>query len=209
MWITNDFKNSKLHRLIRIKTFNILMNNMPTGTRHVLSVRKNLNKDYSLVTPSRVVKEVDYEVFDFNICKPNLNPFANSLVNEVWPLLRMLYRTRGAYKIEINFDDEKDTREFSRYLGDDFNAIIKFEIDNEGNWKADFDFKYVQHENAWKFQQYAQKQSNSLKRILILSGKENQPLWSIDNKTGADMENEYNNTVDFSFDYSFNELGKW
>lgn len=209
MWITNDFKNSKLHRLIRIKTFNILMNNMPTGTRHVLSVRKNLNKDYSLITQTKVVKEVDYEVFDFNICKPNLNPFADSLVNEVWPLLRMLYRTRGAYKIEINFDDEKDTREFSRFLGDDFNAIIKFEIDNEGNWKADFNFKYVQHENAWKFQQYAQKQSNSLKRILILSGKENQPLWSIDNKTGEHMENEYNNTVDFSFDYSFNELGKW
>ena len=23
------------------------------------------------------------------------------------------------------------------------------------------------------------------------------------------LENEYNNTVDFSFDYSFNELGKW
>lgn len=209
MWITKDFKNSKLHRLIRVKTFNILLNNMPTGTNYNLTVRRNLNEDYTLTTGSSEVKEVDYEVFDFNICKPNINPFADSLVNEVWPLLRMLYRTRGAYKIEIKFDNQKDTREFSMFLGDDLNANIKFEIDDEGNWDADFDFKYIQHADAWKYNRYEQKQTNALKRIIILSGKENEPLWSIDNKTGDDMAEEFNKTLDFSFDYKFKESGKW
>lgn len=209
MWITKDYKNSKLHRLIRVKTFNILLNNMPTGTNHDLTVRRNLNEDYTLAIESSDVKEVDYELFDFNICKPNINPFADSLVNEIWPLLRMLYRTRGAYKIDIKFDNQKDTREFSVFLGDDLNANIKFEIDDEGNWKADFDYKYVQHENAWQYQHYAQKQTNSLKRILILSGKENDPLWSMDFNTGNAIAEEYNKTLDFSFEYKFNESGKW
>lgn len=210
MWITSDFKNSKLHRLIRIKTINILINNLTSrGMSKNLTIRQNLNQDYKFIPKQTVYKDIEYEIFDFNICKPNLNPFADSLVNEIWPLLRILYKTRGAYKIDITFDSQKDTREFSKFLGDNLDATIKFEIDDDGNWKADFDYKYVQQENAWKYDRYEQKQTNALTRIRILTGRENEPLWPFDSQTGKDMEKEYNDTLDFSFEYKFNETGKW
>jgi len=210
MWITSDFKNSKLHRLIRVKTINILINNLTSrGMSKNLTIRQNLNQDYKFIPKQTMYKDIEYEIFDFNICKPNLNPFADSLVNEIWPLLRILYKTRGAYKIDITFDSQKDTREFSKFLADNLDASIKFEIDEEGNWKADFSYKYVQEENAWKYERYEQKQTNALKRIRILTGQEDEPLWPFDLKTGKDLEKEYNETVDFSFEYKFNETGKW
>ena len=174
-----------------------------------LTIRHNLNKDYKFIPKHTTLKEIEYENFDFNICKPNLNPFADSLVNEIWPLLRILYKTRGAYSIDITFDSQKDTHEFSRFLGDNLDATIKFEIDDNGNWKADFDYKYVQKENAWKYEPYEQKQTNALKRIRILSDKEDAPLWPIDTETGKNLEKKYNDTLDFSFEYKFNESGKW
>ena len=210
MWITSDFKNSKVHRLIRIKIINILINNLTSkGMQYNLTIRHNLNKDYKFIPKHTTLNEIEYENFDFNICKPNLNPFADSLVNEIWPLLRILYKTRGAYSIDITFDSQKDTHEFSRFLGDNLDATIKFEIDDNGNWKADFDYKYVQKENAWQYEPYEQKQTNALKRIRILSDKEDAPLWPIDTETGKNLEKKYNDTLDFSFEYKFNESGKW
>lgn len=209
MWITKDFHNSKLHRLIRIKTFNILMNNTHrNNSPETYTIRPNLDSHYTLNVESSTQNEIEYEVFDFNIIKPNINPFADSLVNEIWPLLRLLYRTRGAYSIEIDFDAEKDKQEFSRFLGDNFNAKIKFKIDNDGNWDADFTFDYKQLDEYWRYENYDNIESNALKRILILSDNENN-VRHMTRDEGRKLADEYNNTTDFSFDYHYVNSGKW
>ena len=61
-----------------------------------------------------------------------------------------MYKTRGAYETEIIFDPEMDTREFSSSLGDNFSALIKFKIDDNGNWEADFDYSFQQPERPWE-----------------------------------------------------------
>jgi hypothetical protein len=215
MWITKDFSNSKLHRWIRIKTFSILMNNTPRELLHLhptewgtYTTRPNLESHYKVEFESNEYKEIEYEAFDFQICKPNINPLADSLVNEVWPLLRIFYKTRGAYSIEIDFDPETDKQEFSRFLGDNMKAKIKFKIDNDGNWDADFTFDYKQLPNNWVHEPYQNIESNALKRILILSDNENN-IQYISPEEGNRIAQEHNKNVDFSFDYHYKDSGKW
>ena len=207
-WIAKDYSNSKLHRLIRVKTFNILMSNTNRGnTTLTYMTRPALESHYKLSFDNNVQNDVDYEVFDFNICKPNINPFADSLVNEIWPLLRILYRSRGAYSIEIEFDGEKDKQLFSTWLGDKLSAIIKFKIDNDGNWDADFKFEYKQLPDCWRYEYYENIESNALKRIQILSDKKE--YTGMNRQQGIQLAREYNQTMDFSFNYHYKNTGKW
>jgi hypothetical protein len=84
--------------------------------------------------------------FDYEIIKVDINPVANALVNEMWPLLRVLWLAMGRYKFSLNFEPERDLREFGyvRYpRGGEhrFWADYHFEIDSQGVWHADFDMR--------------------------------------------------------------------
>jgi len=60
-------------------------------------------------------------------------------------LLRVLWLAVGAYKLDLRFDPEHDTQELGRYnlpgLVSHFKAGYIFEINNAGQWIADFDFE--------------------------------------------------------------------
>ena len=57
-------------------------------------------------------RDIEYEQFDYNIIKPNITPFADTLVNEMWPFFRQLWRMRGGYEAEVYFNPEIDLKEF-------------------------------------------------------------------------------------------------
>jgi radical SAM superfamily enzyme YgiQ (UPF0313 family) len=221
-WILNNFTNSKVHRLIRIKSFNVFLDTTRAYPRkskwpqirifknnNTLCHRPNTKNDYTFTPKSNREREIEYELFDFNICKPNISPFADSLVNEVWPLLRLLWRTRGDYSLNLLFDSERDTLEYGPHASNmNFNAVINFTIDSNGSWEADFNFNYKQPENTWKYHYVSEIKTNAVRRIEILS---DDSLFkrNLNPEVIKEMEEEYNKEYDFSFSYQYKGNGKW
>jgi hypothetical protein len=95
--------------------------------------------------PNKIPWEPD---FDYEIIKININPVADTLVNEIWSLLRVMWLAMGPFSIKIRFDPEEDKKEFGyhRYPisgNHEFCATYIFNIDVDGKWSADFDYRLV------------------------------------------------------------------
>ena len=210
-WITKNFDNSIVHRVIRLKMFNIFLNNLINKNNKDFSNRKSIENHYTLTLkdPS-IINEIDVEMdFDFNIVKANTgNNHGDTIVNEMWPLLRLFYRTRGAFKFECRFDGDEDTREFSQFVGSPYFANYIFEIDEEGNWKADFKMEFKQPPNMWNLCVYENQDSNAAKRIQIWAKKSKFPKVTKDEAWKDFQENNYQN-LDISFNHHYVGEGKW
>jgi anaerobic magnesium-protoporphyrin IX monomethyl ester cyclase len=142
-WVTTDYRNTVLHRIIRLKSINIMMNHMRRGTDRHRIERPGIENHYTFeYNNDNAAKFIPYEKdFDFRIIKTSINPMADSLVNEMWPLLRTLWLAYGQYEITVNFDHDTDVYEFgpSRTPTDKttrLNAKIWFKIDSNGDYHS-------------------------------------------------------------------------
>lgn len=207
-WITNDLKNSKLHRLIRLKLFNIFLIHLDNDNGIDFTNRHNIKNSFELRLFENLQNQIEFEIFDFNIIKSGLGDFADSSMNEVWPLLRLLYRTRGDYSIQINFTPELDYAEFGDRLSCNFYSTIKFKINKHGTWKADFYFKFTQSDSPWTYQNFTGGESNASKRALVLATNDdiipNEIIWQDHEKFVTKL-----NDTPLSFDFKFIKEGKW
>ena len=231
-WITKDFTKGGTHVMSRVKSFYTFldMTKGTVGNSFSYPIRDSLPVSHYKIKfdNPRDIREIEYEKFDYHIIKPNINPFADQLVNEMWPLFRLLWKTRGGYKAEILFNPEIDLREFGTQYGPAlYTAIFKFEIDRQGKWSADFTYDFNQHvrnpdddhrgreperEGPFYAQDYSRIMSNTAKRARRLA----KPSWS--EETGRnDMEFWYileeetrlNKSIDFSFTYHYQDTGDW
>jgi len=151
-WCTQDMRNTVFHRFVRFKSANILLeqfrkhrvNRWYNAHRQYPDLENQYTLEYDSANWAELIPwEKD---FDYEIIKVNINPVANTLVNEIWPLLRVLWLAMGPYKFTLSFEPERDLREFGylryprggehRYWAD-----YQFEISAEGNWSANFDIK--------------------------------------------------------------------
>lgn len=151
-WCTQDMRNTVFNRFIRFKCANILLEQFRL---HNMKKWYNTNPQYPDLRnqytieydPANWAQSIPWEKdFDYEIIKVDINPVANALVNEMWPLLRVLWLAMGPYRFSLNFEPERDLREFGyvRYpRGGEhrFWADYHFEIDAQGVWHADFDIK--------------------------------------------------------------------
>ena len=230
-WITNDFKMGGTHVMTRVKTFHMFADFLKGCTEVPIGypVRDSLAKNHykiELHNPKNI-KEIEYEKFDYNIIKADINPFADTLVNEMWPFFRMLWKTRGGYKAEVRFNPDIDLKEFGSQFGPGmYYAVYKFNITDDGNWDADFDIIFNQVDNNFDdreppplgrkgpfyAQDYSRLQSNTTKRARKLA----KPSWSDeagrDGQDFTDLLNEeqfLNETIDFSFKLHWVKSGTW
>ena len=157
--------------------------------------------------------DIDYELFDFDIIDANINPFADSLINEIWPLLRLLWKSIGPYEIEVNFDPEQDFQEFGPWACGNFKARYIFKINKDGEWDADFYLKFI-HDDACKWtngadQSWANSVAASRARLLAVDGSNGTMTWNDDiEKKNIDILEE-NKKLDFSFETIYVDSGKW
>ena len=144
-WTTNDLTNTKLHRLIRQKSFLIFLQHLNT-VQHVWGTdRPDLHKMFDIeYDPANLADQIPYEKFDYQIINSGISRFADTAMNEAWPLLRTLWRALGAYKIHVRYEPEADLREWGDRLSCDYWADHRFEIDAEGHWTAEFYHKFNQ-----------------------------------------------------------------
>jgi hypothetical protein len=232
-WISKDLSMGGPHVMTRVKNIHIWADffngctEVPVG----YPVRFSLAKDHYTIKLNRpnVQKEMFYEKFDYNIIPPvdPNNPFANKLVNEMWPLFRNLWRTRGGYEAEIRFNPEIDLKEFGTQYGPgQYWATYKFKITDSGLWFADFDIKFEQVDNPlddrtrppegrkgpFYAQDYSRWQSNTVKRARKLAkpewsseeGRNDEDFWKL-----LEEEKLLNETIDFSFHLKWKGQGNW
>jgi hypothetical protein len=230
-WITNDFTMGGTHVMIRVKTFHMFADFMRGCTEVPIGypIRMNLEKEHYKVNfhNPNMIREIEYEKFDYNIIKENINPFADTLVNEMWPFFRMLWKTRGGYDAEVLYNPEIDLKEFGSQFGPGmFTAVYKFSITHDGKWTANFDMKFEQIDNPYDdrpappegrkgpfyAQDYSRLQSNTVKRARKLA----RPEWSDEEgRSGQDFtdllneEAMLNATKDFSFALAWEGSGDW
>lgn len=153
-WTTKDFDLTKIHRLIRYKTFNMFIEQMPIYSAHDYSKIWGLNNTYSVrynspINTKNIESYLDlpYEDFDYEIIKsPELDwTFSRTLVNEVWPLIRTLWRSRKktGMDIYITFDPKWDMEHFGDRLAGNLTAVYKFSINDRGTWVANCRVRFI------------------------------------------------------------------
>ncbi len=224
-WITKDFKLGGTHLMVRVKSFNIFLDHLITENKVSYPFRENLKKFHYKINfedPS-IQNEVKYEKFDYDIIKCNLNPYAETLVNEIWPLLRMLWLTRGPYSAEILFNPEIDLEEFGQQFGPGaFHAKYDFKISKSGEWQANFECEFIQRgmENdirepkrrgPFVAQEYSRIKSQSATRARKIA----KPSWGEAGRSDEDFslmlkeEEILNQTINFSFSHKWSGSGVW
>jgi hypothetical protein len=108
--------------------------------------RPGVENHYSLAyNPGNTRDVIPYETdFDHNIIKTTINPVADTLVNEIWPLLRVLWLALGEFELDLRFDHDQDLAEFGPvrvfHEGARYNATHWFKIDKHGDWHAKFEY---------------------------------------------------------------------
>jgi hypothetical protein len=229
-WITQDFTKGGTHVMTRVKNFHMFLDMMAGSTEIPLSypIRHALARDHYVITldDPTDIREIEYEKFDYNIIKPNINPFADALVNEMWPFFRMLWRTRGGYTAEIKFNPDIDLTEFGSQFGPGmYTALFKFKIDAVGKWEADFDFDFKQIDNPYddrlprpwgrKGPFYAQDYSRMISNTATRARRLAKPIWGVEGRNGQDFtdllkeEEHLNRHINFSFKYRYQGTGDW
>jgi|DEB0MinimDraft_10_1074344.scaffolds.fasta_scaffold01541_9 radical SAM superfamily enzyme YgiQ (UPF0313 family) len=242
-WITKDFKMSIVHKLIRMKCFSIFTDFIKTEKTCSKPTRHNLAKKHYTIEFNHPDREnvIDYvsEDFDYNIIKPNIGNFADSLVNEIWPFLHIVWKIKGGYKLNLKFKKEWEYEEWGERNAAPLNAEYKFEIDDEGNWKADFGWDYRQDpyndwndkywiENGfqkvsvdpwspiWAIMDFTRDNGNAVVRARKLAWKgtdkaKRDPYDAFDRHVFREHEREFMKTrnIDFSFVYFWQGEGKW
>lgn len=148
-WTTADLQNTKLHRMIRQKSFQIFSQHLNPREKIYGTDRPTLLKMYDLeYDAAKIADTIPYETFDYNIIQTGRGEFVDTVCNEIWPLLRNFWRALGAYTIELRHRPEEDMQEWGFRLACDYTATHRFAIDANGNWTADFDYKFVQDQDS-------------------------------------------------------------
>lgn len=224
-WITKDFRMGGTHTLMRVKCMSIYLDQI-IGDREVsYPVRPNLKKHhYNIVYDNDAVNnDIEYENFNYDIISTDINPYAAGLVNEIWPLLRSLWRTRGGYTATIKFNPELDSAEFGDQYGTGkYTADFKFKISSDGMWYADFKWNFIQHyeEDAYRDASrqgpfFAQDFSTMTSNAAVRARQLAKPTWGVDGRTGKDYEGLFseeshlNKTINWTFDHNWQGHGNW
>lgn len=237
-WINHDFTNSKLHRMIRLLTMNIVLgytvgacvrplSNYEVDRFHVCEFEQplrvlELSEACSHISEHDIDDSKEYQEFcelnsstidyelcvDFDIVKDADSQFACSLINEIWPMFRLLWRAHGAYSMKFNITPELAYRSFGDRLADDLDLCCDFKINNQGDYTATITARFDQPEHAWEYSDYSRHDTVAAQRARVLARA---PDVDINEKIRQDMDyTKYlQQHMDLSFRYEKTLKGTW
>ena len=238
-WIKKDFTASIAHKLIKMKTFVIFTEAMKPLMKEdcAMPYRPNLAlKHYRLKWHKENVHkdmEYDYSDVDYDIIKTDKGAFADSLMNEIWPFFRAMWRARGGYLIQLKFRPQLEMEEWGERNYAPIWANYAFDIDDEGSWKAEFTFIYQQTHTdhvypednfsepgpVWHVAEFAWPENNSASsfraRKLAWKGdksKEGLDPWNAWSAESFQQKVDYYGKIkykDFSFKHKYIGKGHW
>ena len=218
--ICTRYNNTKVHSLIKRKGLDILVHwareIQVRGHKfldfNLVELRPTIGKFYKINYTKINERKVDLEEdIDFNIIQTGKGSFADSLINDIFPVLRIFWHILGKYDIEIHYNKEDDFAEYGSSVDFDFTAVYKFSIEEDGAWSADFDLNYQQPLGAWSRSKWKnlEKTSNNTFIAERIAKHIKTPQMPREKELKIEQMLEQYKDVDFSFDYHYVDTGKW
>ncbi len=208
-FITKDYKNSIIHRMVRLLSFEIFLQQLVNKRNINFGFRTVIKDHYKLVFDTPAVTEIEFETFDFDICKTE-NSFADSIANEFWPLLRLFWRARGAFSFNFKIPATLSNDVFGSRMSANFEADILFTIDANGVWSSNFKMKFIQCSESWYYSAFRDQRSNAITRSNARTGiKLEEIITYTEYDKGVANQQVLNKTVDLSFTYNYTGSGNW
>lgn len=221
-WISKNLDKGKPHTLNRVKEFVIFLQQIEFGDTCHIPHRPNLPiKHYELFWDNpNLLKEIEYENFNYRIIKTGISPWADNLVNEPFVLFRMLWRTRGGFGMKLKYDIEDDLEEFGANSAGEYSADIDFRIHDNGEWtfsiECEFNPEKYDPDNpnrAYPFCGFDHTQftENAAIRARKLARPKhgNGPLPKDEEQKIYDYAYRLNRSLDLSFKFKWSGYGTW
>jgi hypothetical protein len=176
-WYTKDYKNTALHRVVRIKVFAVFLDILKSNfniSPHNGQSYDGIKSFYKLdikrpVTPNNLyVKQLDN--LNLNILNDN-NNLSTSIANEYLGLAWLLYSiVQTKFTLTINFDPATDLNNFGAFIAVNYTAQIKIVVSENGNFDiaVDHELKHATFNRHWEnqFKLELEEGDKSFKRIL-------------------------------------------
>jgi hypothetical protein len=137
-WYTTNYKNTILHRFIRIKMLHIWLellkqyagSKIENGTRH-----SNVN-DFFKFTFDDSTSVKDYIKHDefVKLDRLDSSELKNSLANEYFTIAYALYLYFGKFSLELIYDPIVDNEKFGDWVSKNYSSTFKISVDIDGNY---------------------------------------------------------------------------
>lgn len=140
-WYTKGYKNTRLHRFIRVKLFHIWLQIVTDYEEVCGQPHPNLQDQYTLsLKEEKCVERLEFDDINFHLLPEYSSQevdFSSNIGEEFLPLFWAIYKTRGAFSMEIRFDAEEDIKEFGDVIGCYYNAKANFTATPTGDFRFD------------------------------------------------------------------------
>lgn len=156
-WYTEDYKNTALHRVVRIKLFAIFLEILKTklgeapfnGQRY-----DDIEKFYNFkLTGTPSIEEYVEKIDNLNL---NLwtdeDQLKSSIANEYPGIMWLLYKIFNCgFELTIKFDPAVDYKNFGAFIAVNYEAYIKIKVDDLGNYTISVahELKHDTFNNHW------------------------------------------------------------
>ena len=137
-WYTTGYRNTALHRFIRLKLFHIWLEIIKdhSDSSMVNSQRYEVVPDFYKFTvfnnPKIEYLQYDNNI-DFNQCKNNT--LSESIINEYFSFVYALYLYYGKCEFEFTCDPKGDFDTFGGFITCMYTANVKFSVETDGQYK--------------------------------------------------------------------------
>lgn len=209
-YMRDDLTLGKLHRFMRVKNMNIFLYSLEMGDGIAFPQRPRLHEMYDIryADPSKR-NSIEFDVYGYDVIGGLGNAHTDSVMNEMFTIFRVLWRTRGAFSATIRHDRDWDLREYGPNVACPMDGVFKFAIDGRGRWIADFACRFDQPDRAWKVMELSKEAwtSNSNDRAKQLANSGPVPTDEQLMHRRIELANIYN--ADLSFDASWQGCGSW
>ena len=148
-WYTLDLLNTRVHRYKRLKFLHIWIYLCKEYGGILVNIHKtgDITKSFDVVFDNEYINDhIEYEDFNYQIINSGKGEFADSVMNEMFGLLRMLWRVKGGYEITINFSPELDDIDWAFTLDPklfSYTTKIWFKINEAGEYQTNCHFNFV------------------------------------------------------------------
>lgn len=141
-WYTHGYKNTQLHRFVRIKLFHVWLEIL---SRHARSTIENSQRHADIEKcfvferldeaplPERVEQECNIDFRQFEGL-PDESGFAASIGNEFLPFVLGLHKVFGAYKLTLNFNPALDFKSWGN-MAINYDSVLTVTAAANGEFK--------------------------------------------------------------------------
>lgn len=158
-WYTEDYKNTILHRFIRIKLFHVWLEILKDHAESTIINSQryhNINSYYRFKT-SNVCEE--YLTYDNYVNLNKFDDFKGSIANEYLSIAYGLFKYFKGFEFTVKFGPEIDKPTFGDWLVNDYTGKFTISVNDNGDYTLRLAHKFThdrEHEKLFKDQSFAQ-----------------------------------------------------